>query len=188
MAYIHKFTSGEPKQKNRQDILDMFNRMNVDDAIYKIQKCDENASSVVYTLRKIVCNKDGDNPYKQLQAYKKYVPMLVDWIAFYEAVADYSFEQIERLINGIDVNKNKRWFPEDEEALIEMVCEDINDVEIAVKFGRSVSAIKTKVSQLVGIGRIDKKVAGRFIGQINGEEIDAMINGTVFKTESTGKR
>ena len=182
MGYKLKYTSGEPKQKDKQRIINIFNRMTVDDAFNEIKQCDEDAGYLVWILRKLVCNNKGENPYKQLQAFKKYVPMIIDTIVLYEAIADYSFEQVDRLLNGIDVNKNKKWEPEDEEALINMVCDDVDDVEIAMKFGRSVPAIKTKVSQLVGIGRIDRKVAGRFVGRINGEEVDAMINGKVFKT------
>lgn len=183
-GFTHKFTSGENKQKNRQDILNMFNRMTIDTSIETIKKYDAEASELVWILRRLVCNSSGMSPYAQLQGFKKYVPKLIDTIFFHEAVADYSFEQIDRLMNGIDVNKNKKWEKEDEEALIEMVCKDINDVEIAVKFGRSVPAIKTKVSQLVGIGRIDQKIAGRFIGRVNGVETDAMLDGIVYKSKN----
>lgn len=180
--FKHKYTSGENKQKDKQAILDIFNRMTVEDAFKMIDVEEEEASYIVWTLRKLICNNKGVNPYMQLQTFRKFVPKLINKCFFYEAVADYSFEQIDRLLNGIDVNKNKRWEPEDEEALIEMVCADVNDVEIAVRFGRSIPAIKTKVSQLVGIGRLDKKVAGRFIGNIDGEYKECMIDGTVTRS------
>ena len=172
---------GEPKQKDKQAVLNLFNRMTFDDFKTIVDKETENIGETVWILRGTVCNARSANAYTQLQNYRKYVPKLIDACFFYEAWADYAFEQMDRLLEGIDVNKNKRWEKEDEEALIEMVCNDANDIELAVRFGRSVSAIKTKVSQLVGIGRIDQKVAGRFIGTINGEEADAILDGKIFK-------
>lgn len=130
-----------------------------------------------------VCDRSRGmvNDYK---VFKKYVPILLKSYCLISEINDDYSKMFDENCGGEKRKKNKRWTPEEDEMLIEYLClenEPPSQVELALAFGRTPAAIKTRVSHLVGIGRISQKVAGRFIGTINGEEIEGRIEGTVMK-------
>lgn len=81
---------------------------------------------------------------------------------------------------GSKPNARKRWSKEEDDLLIDLVVQGESEVVISTTLGRSVSACKTRCSTLVGIGRTTVEVAGYFIGQLNGENVDGMIHGHVL--------
>ena len=80
-----------------------------------------------------------------------------------------------------DMNAHKPWSAEEDNELIECICNDMPEVFLAAKFKRSPNAIKTRVSTLVGKKRISQKVAGKFIGKVNGKQTVADLLGTVYR-------
>lgn len=76
----------------------------------------------------------------------------------------------------------KRWTEEEDNLLIEMaVADGTTTVELARVFGRTPGAIQSRITYLVGIERLSSKVAGRFIGTIDGEQAEVEIDGIVSK-------
>lgn len=69
-----------------------------------------------------------------------------------------------------------------DDLLISAVCSgNFTPLSLAAAFGRSPSAISSHLSYLVGVKRVSQSIAGRFIGQMNGEEVNADIVGTIYK-------
>lgn len=92
------------------------------------------------------------------------------------------FTEIDRMGDGIGDRGRKRWTYEEDEALIDMAArDDVNIIDLSREFGRTPSAIKTRISHLVGIERITTEVAGRFIGNLNGVFTEGTIDGTVTR-------
>ena len=89
---------------------------------------------------------------------------------------------IERLNTEGFPNNNKRWTAEEDELLIELVAREKREpLSIALSLGRTPAAINARVSKLVGINRIDYKVAGHFLGTINGDAVTGKIDGIITK-------
>ena len=129
-----------------------------------------------------VCDRSRGmvNDYK---VFKKYVPILLKSYCLISEINDDYTKMFDENCGGEKRKKNKRWTPEEDEMLIEYLClgETPSQVELALAFGRTPSAIKTRVSQLVGIGRLSQQIAGKFIGTIDGEQVEGKIVGTVMK-------
>ena len=117
---------------------------------------------------------------KELQTYRRYVPLLIKGLQLETAVADGYAKMIERYITNSEARKNKRWLPEEDEVLVNMVCDDNSIFEISLTLGRTPASIKTRLSNLVGTKRISKNIAGKFIGKIDGILTECEIEGTVF--------
>ena len=118
----------------------------------------------------------------EVNTYRKYIPIVLDaYIRMCEGVRKATM--LHDRATDIDYDRShKRWTPEEDNALIdEVCCDDMNIHKLSTMFGRSPGAIKTHISELVGRKRISQEIAGRFIGIVDGEQIDAEINGTVYK-------
>ena len=89
---------------------------------------------------------------------------------------------MKRINDQAQDRSNKRWTAEEDEQLIEYVCrEGASIITATTIFGRSPGAIKQRVSQLVGIKRMSQEVAGKFIGTLNGANIEGNIRGQLVK-------
>lgn len=122
------------------------------------------------------------NPYQQLIRYRKITPVLLKLLE--SDLEDWQMEhrQVERFSEVKFDNSNKRWNKEEDEMLINAACDDNNSLyEISTRFGRSPAAIQTRISYLVGIKRISTEIAGKFIGTLDGKEVDGNIKGTLRK-------
>ena len=181
-SFTHKYTSGEYKGKKytRRAWLEV----DVEQREKEFNEHGESASNVFNTMRQLCTNGGGQNAFFQLQAFRKTGKMMVDLLRFYQEVAEYAFDQINTLERKSAKNANKKWTKDEDELLIELVTDDdVTDIELMAKFGRSMGAIKTRVSTLVGLNRISQEIAGRFVGTINGEKVEGKIDGTVYKGE-----
>ena len=118
----------------------------------------------------------------ELNIYRKFLPILLKAYFVMSEGTDKACKQVERCTN-IDYDRaNKRWSKEEDEELINIVCDGKENIhQISTIFGRSPGAIKTHISELVGRKRLSQEVAGRFIGIIDGIEANAEIKGTIFK-------
>ena len=119
------------------------------------------------------------NAYKYIQALRSLVFDLVQRMLTIEILHKAEMEELEQLNNGVEKNKGKRWTAEQDELLIEHASQENNIYGLAQIFGRSPSAIQSRLTYLVGIKRVSKQVAGKFVGIFNGVETSGHINGTV---------
>ena len=176
--YTHKIRVGKTQASFYGKIKD---DMDIDEALQKYAEIRGEVANSLYQLGRCTWNADGRNAFQQIQIYRKYVPVLAKNFAVVDALANYFGAQLEVIEQKSVANKNKRWTPEEDERVIDMICDGFTEIEIAIKTGRSIGAIHTRVSKLVGINRIDRKVAGHFLGYINGEKTEGDIDGVVTK-------
>lgn len=122
------------------------------------------------------------SPYIQLQKWRKLGKQMYEMIKIRDDLVNASYDQLKRISDSTATNANKRWTKEDDEMLIDLVCgEKYSLIEISSIFGRSTTAISTRISYLVGINRISKEIAGKFEGLLNGEKVQGDIKGTITK-------
>lgn len=117
----------------------------------------------------------------EIAIYRKYVPILLEYcegIDKFNGVLNKTFQRME---SDSEEKRYKRWSEEEDELLIEMVCQNRSLLEVSTAMGRTVSSIKTRVSNLVGVKRLSQEIAGKFVGTLNGENVSGVINGTVRK-------
>lgn len=118
----------------------------------------------------------------ELGIYRKYTYELIKYCQLRDKLLQGALKQNERFEDDCSDKKYQRWTNEEDEILIDLICSDqYSLLEISTMMGRTVSALKTRLTKLVGIKRLSQKVAGKFIGTMNGEQIDAEINGTIYK-------
>ena len=121
---------------------------------------------------------------KEIAAYRKYVPVLLRYTEFLDKVSQHTSQTFKRLVDDSEEKKYQRWSEVEDEVLIELACrEDVSMLEMSTAMGRSVPAIKSRLTKLVGIKRLSQEVAGRFIGTINGNHADCVVDGTIYKAE-----
>lgn len=137
--------------------------------------------NAIQQLAKVSCERPK-NILAELNIYRKYVHILVNaYIELSDGLKKATM-QIDRCTE-VDYDRgNKRWTNEEDETLINLVCEGKTNIhKISTILGRSPGAIQTHISYLVGRKRITQEVAGKFIGFINGITAEAEICGTVYK-------
>lgn len=128
-----------------------------------------------------LCESPKGSAFHQLQQFRKMVPDLIKAYCEASELNQNFSKQFDRILEKTEKNKNKRWTEEEENWLIDLVVNDTPIIDISTAMGRSPSAIKSKVSNLVGLKRISQNIAGKFFGTINGEEVTGLIKGTVCK-------
>lgn len=136
--------------------------------------------NAINEARSLVSNPKG-NPYQQLIRFRKVTPILLKLLE--SDLQDYELmhRQLERFNESSYDNSGKRWNKEDDEMLIEMICNNEPMYNISTIFGRSPGAINTRVSYLVGVNRLSQEIAGRFMGTLDGEVVEGEIKGTLKK-------
>lgn len=99
-----------------------------------------------------------------------------------EILINRMLSELNRLSDGYAERSRKRWTQEEDEMLIEMAARDeVNVLDLTRTFGRTAGAITTRISYLVGIQKMSTRVAGRFIGWLDGEQVEGEIDGTLSK-------
>ena len=118
----------------------------------------------------------------ELNIYRKYCPILMKVLILSTEIQKTAIREKEQALNGIAKNTNKRWTEEEDNALIEKVCDPNENIQtLSIIFGRTPAAISNRITTLVGVKRLSQEVAGRFVGYINGERTEADIAGIVHK-------
>ena len=119
---------------------------------------------------------------EEVRIYRKYVPIMIKAYCIQSEGMKKAAMQIWRLTD-VDYDRGKkRWSKEEDEMLINLVCEGNENIhQISTILGRSPGAIQSHISFLVGRKRLTQEVAGKFIGTINGETTQAEICGTVYR-------
>ena len=66
--------------------------------------------------------------------------------------------------------------------MIELLCDDNTTlIDISRTLGRTIAAIQTRCSALVGVERTRQKIQGKFTGKLNGMIVDGTIDGLLMK-------
>lgn len=149
--------------------------------LYDVQEIERNELTIIKKEMMQLIHQPDANAFVQLKRWRKVGQRALNMIEMLEQMINDNCEEIETLTSNEDRKKYKRWTPEEEELLIEEVCNGKTPVNLALMFGRSAGAIQSKVSNLVGINRISQEVAGQFFGYIDGKKAEGTINGTVIK-------
>ena len=119
---------------------------------------------------------------EEVRIYRKYVPIMIKAYCAQSEGMKKAAMQIDRFGDVEYDRGNKRWSKEEDETLINLVCEGKDTIhKISTILGRSPGAIQSHISYLVGRKRLTQEVAGKFIGTINGESTEAQICGTIYK-------
>ena len=119
---------------------------------------------------------------KRAKEYERLSRDLMDGYSGMNTTGVWALHMLACLIESQQVNQNKRWTDEEDEMLIEMACDDeVSMIDLALFFGRSPGAIQTRITNLVGVGRISQEISGRFVGSINGEHVAGVIEGELRK-------
>ena len=159
-----------------------FSRMGLLLMDYAAEKKKINGSREAIEKLFVLCHEPKGNAFLQLQQFRKNVPILINYVLFLQKIVDAYTETYDRAMNKTSAKSGKKWTPEEDELLIEIVARgDMAISEVAITFGRSPGAISSRVSQLVGVQRVSAEVAGRFVGYLDGKKTEGMINGTVKK-------
>lgn len=118
----------------------------------------------------------------ELNTFRKYVPSIIKYAIQQTNIAHAAVRQNDRFVNVEEEKKHKRWTENEDKLLIDLVCEEKESMmSIATIFGRSVTAIKARLTYLVGVKRLSQQIAGKFIGTVNGEESEVQLEGTLYK-------
>lgn len=119
---------------------------------------------------------------EEVRLYRKYVPLLLEHILLLSDVNKAATKECTRVYEKTDVKSNKRWSKEEDELLIEAVCDDNTTMaQLSAIFGRTPGAINSHLTKLVGLKRLSQKVVGKFIGEVDGQTVNTSINGTLYK-------
>lgn len=119
---------------------------------------------------------------EQIRIFKKYVPKLIGLYKSCHEALCASAKNEARLYDSTAERSGKRWQSDEDELLVELASRDeMSMTEMSVTMGRTPGAIQSRLSQLVGIGKVSQSVAGRFIGTIDGEHVHGYIQGDVSK-------
>lgn len=124
----------------------------------------------------------GSNTYRHIENCHSVMKRMGQSIIMKQMIIDRLLVELDRMGDGIGERGGKRWSQEEDEMLIEMAArDDYTIIKLARAFGRTPGAIQSRISMLVGINKISAKVAGRFIGTLNGEHVEGDISGVLRK-------
>lgn len=121
-------------------------------------------------------------PFQELQEWRKIGKNMMAYMKASERGINCAMKENQRL-STMDYDRgHKRWSEEEDEILIELLCDDrMTLLDISKTLGRSISAINTRCSVLVGIERTKQRIQGKFEGKLNGMVIDGTIDGLLTK-------
>lgn len=117
--------------------------------------------------------------HKEITEYRKLCRQLVEYQFYYQTLIETLGEEVDRVISGQSCRGGKRWSDDEDEILIDSASRDMPISRISIMLGRTPAAIQTRLSYLVGIKRVSAKVAGRFVGWFNGDQVEGDIDGVV---------
>lgn len=122
------------------------------------------------------------NAFAYILELQDLVRKLSQQVLMQQEVLEKALSELHRMDDQVGERSRKRWTEQEDNLLIEAAAKDnATTVELARIFGRTPSAIQSRISYLVGIERLSSKVAGRFIGTIDGEQAEVEIDGIVSK-------
>lgn len=136
-------------------------------------------TNAIAVLKKVAFERP--NMAKEIQAYRKFVPVLIDYVLQQQKVVSGFEKMFARMETDSEDKKGQRWCEAEDNLLVELVCQGMSMLELSTTLGRTPSSIKTRLSRLVGTKRVSQDVVGRFIGYIDGNYTEGSVQGTVYK-------
>ena len=131
-------------------------------------------------------------PAKKLKIANKYVPQLLKGFAATQQTMRAAVMTNDRMASQIEgasqERSRKRWSKDEDEFLIDAIAGGQTALYVSSVLGRTAEAIKTRVSYLVGISKIESDVAGTFIGTLNGVEVSGNLEGKLKKKPKPSKK
>ena len=129
-----------------------------------------------------VISQPPKSAFKEIQLLRKYAKEVLQYQFIYQDFVEACSEEQSRLIDGMSDRARKRWAEDEDNILVDMASRDEENItSIAMMLGRTPGAIQTRLSYLVGIEKVSTKVAGRFVGWMDGEHVEVDIDGTVTR-------
>lgn len=158
-------------QEARDELDLMFDKQNED-----LGKYIEHLASIVETVKSPKAN--------QKRALDLAIKSLENDLGYFRFIHSSRRSEEEFILDIFKLNKNnanKRWSDAEVDQIVEWRAKGYAIEAIAVASGRTTQAIATKLSSAVGIARTEKVIRGMFVGTLNEEEIQGMIDGIVKK-------
>lgn len=163
-------------------MLDQKDCDNIGAIMFDVNPMDRAKEKVLEALRVLVpMMQQRPKLAKELGAYRRYVPALIEYIDYQNKINNGYTRTFDRYESASAERNYARWTEKEDELLIELVCSDSSLLSVSTTMGRSPSSIKTRVSKLVGLKRISQEIAGKFIGTIDGEYVEGIAEGTLYK-------
>ena len=132
-----------------------------------------------WELEALVCEPKC-NPGVQLMRWKKLGPQLLKHFEVVDKINKGYQKILDKNNKREQENLRKKWRPDEDEMLIELASTGtMSMTDLAQAIGRTPSAISSRLSTLVGIGRVSQEIAGRFTGTMNGQMVSGNISGTL---------
>lgn len=125
--------------------------------------------------------RTGNNKWSVHQRLVKYAELCRAMVKLLIAQNEFMnglTAEYKQLTGGTGERAHKRWTPHEDEILVDMVCqEDSTLIELALAFNRTPQAITSRLTYLVGVSKVNRQVAGRLIGYLDGEPVDGYFEG-----------
>lgn len=121
------------------------------------------------------------SPYIEIKRWRAIGKDFIKYMQAQQTLHKMESTDRKRLTEGYGEKSNDRWIPEEDNQLIEIACQGKSELEIATILGRTVSAVHSRLSYLVGIRRLSQNINGEFSGVINGQECEGVISGILNK-------
>ena len=140
----------------------------------------EYAYDIIKTIARLKA-APSSNAFKTLKEWRNLGDKMIRYIEAVNSYVNTSAELFDRMATDSEKKRYQRWSNEEDEILIELVTSGRPMTEVSACMGRTVPAINTRVSKLVGLKRLEAKIAGQFIGTLNGEAISGHVEGRLRK-------
>lgn len=131
-------------------------------------------------------NESKLKPFHEIQAWRKVGKNMMTYMETVTKGINNVCKENKRLSTMKYDRGHKKWTEEEDEILIELLCDDsLTLLDVSKTLGRSISAINTRCSVLTGVERVKQKIQGKFQGKLNGMVVDGTIDGLLFKEDNT---
>lgn len=135
----------------------------------------------IQEINRLMTKAKGPAIY-QLREWKKVGKKMIELLKMQHELISATEDTIQRLDKKSNERAHKKWTNKEDETLIELACrENIKIIDMMTALGRSPMAIKNRLSYLVGVKRVSQEIAGKFIGTLNGANIEGDIRGKLQK-------
>lgn len=144
------------------------------------EKLHENVQWAIENLSKLNHGQSSENLHQRMKLYREASNELINAYAAVQQLLTSYRESYEELTGQASGRNRKRWTAEEDEVLIEIASQGERTLfQLALDMARTPGAVQSRLSYLVGIRRISQQVAGRFVGYVDGEPVDAEIEGVL---------
>ena len=130
------------------------------------------------TLSRLKGGQDRRNVHQRLSADRVHSAALMDG---YQALNELRIALESELdqMQGLRPDQaGRRWTNSQDDALVEMACRDDSSMmTLALDFNRTPAAISSRLTYLVGVSKVSRRVVGRITGYLDGEAVNGVFDG-----------